>query len=130
MAPLRERARRAAPGVEHRLDGRAVERMQREQGAGAVALAPQRRRVDDEQVFEDHPQPGAPVMRAVRAVRRIFRPSRSARVGVAPGFGADGPVHPLDLVLARLDDEAQQIIGVGQRAQIGEGESAHSRGRA
>ena len=42
--------------------------------------------------------------------------------GAAPGLGRMLPVHALDLIFARLDDEAQQVVGVGERAEVEEGD--------
>ncbi len=96
--------------------------MQGQEIAGAVALAPERGGVDDEQIFEDHAQPGVPVVGAVGAFQKFFDAGDVGGVGVAAGFGANRPVHPLDLVFSRLDDEAQQVVGVGERAEVGEGD--------
>ncbi len=128
-AILYERPRRAAPGVQDRFYGRAVQRMQRDQGAGAVALAPQGRRVDDEQILENHPHPGGKIMGAVRAGQEFCDPRHLCGICGLARFRTDRPAQPLDLVLARLDHQPQQIIGLGQRAQIGEGERLIGAGR-
>ena len=54
-------------------------------------------------------------------MQKFFDPGDLRGVGARAGFWANAPVHPLDLVFAGLDDQPQQIVGVGQRAQIGEG---------
>ena len=114
-----KRLRRAAPVVDDALDRRAVERMQRDQFAAARALAPKRRRVDDEQVFEQHAQPDREAMLAIGPLEkpRELVYALSPRPACAAAR-AQRPRHALDLILARLDDEPQQIIGLGERAKI------------
>ena len=122
--------RRAAPVVDHPLDRRAVERMQRDERTIAGALAPKRRRVDDEQVFEQHAQPDREAMLAVGPLEkpRELVYARRARASHAAAR-AQAPRHALDLILARLDHEPQQIIGFGERAQDPRNRSAHRRAR-
>ena len=44
-----------------------------------------------------------------------------SRGRLAARLGPNRPVHPLDLIFSRLDDEAQQVVGVGERTEVGEG---------
>ena len=114
-----KRLRRAAPVVDDPLDRRAVERMQRDERTIARALAPKRRRVDDEQVFEQHAQPDREAMLSIGPLEkpRELVYARGARAGRAAAR-TQRPRHALDLILARLDDQPQQIIGLGERAKI------------
>src|SRR5690348_5385067 len=43
-----------------------------------------------------------------------------ARLAVRKLAAPDRPAQPLDLILARLDDGAQQVVAVGERAQLRE----------
>jgi len=86
------RLRRAAPIVDHPLDGGAVELLQREQRPLARALAIKRRRVDDEHVFKQRAQPGLPARHAVGFLEKILD-TRDARADVGIDRGALAPFH-------------------------------------
>ncbi len=116
--------------ADQRLDRRAVDDVERMKGAGARVARIDGRRVDDEQVLDEDAQPVAKGMLSVGP--------REQRQGDVDLFGAGGPVnaHALadgevlrrELVLARLDDGAQERQRIGERAQFSEADAAFRAG--
>src|ERR1700683_5156048 len=130
--------RRAAPIVDHALDGGAVDLLQRAELAVTGALAIERRRIDDEHVFEQRAQPRLPARNAIGPLEEALdRSDARANVGVDCDVAGSPPPSPqerevsrgrartdapalaLPLVLARMDDEAKKIVDVGKTAQFG-----------
>ena len=117
---------RAPVLADQRLDRRAVDHVERIERSGAVVARIDRRRVDDQQVLEQHAQPvaerAAPVGPGEERERRVDAGGGVRQVRARAL--AHGEVLRRDLVLARLDDGAQQRQRVGERAQFGEGDAA------
>src|SRR6185312_15426512 len=116
------RRRRAAPGIDQPLDRRAVEHFERPERAAARAPQIKRRRVDHQEVFQEHPKPSRPSMKLIRPREEARERGDARRVGgLHPKRWAlaDMPGQALDLILARLDDAAQQVVAVGKSAQLG-----------
>ncbi len=118
----RRRRPRAAPGlVEQELDRGAVDDIETDDLAAAVAAQLERRRIEHQNVFEQLAQPGRERPLAVRPAPEIGKRRRACRRvrGRNPCRARlDRPVELFDLVLAGLDRQARDVMGVGQRAQF------------
>ena len=96
------------------------------EGAAAAVARVDRRRVDDEQVLDQHAQPVGERMPAVRPgeqrQRRVDPVGGIRTIRMRPHAHGEGLRR--DLVLARLDDGAQERQRIGERAQFGKGNAA------
>src|SRR6185437_5262944 len=75
------RRRRAAPGIDQPLDRRAVEHFERPERAAARAPQIKRRRVDHQEVFQEHPKPSRPSMKLIRPREEARERGDARRVG-------------------------------------------------
>jgi hypothetical protein len=121
------RDRRAAARVQYAFDRRAVQRFKSVRLAAVGQATVQRGRVGDQHFFEQHAQPGVPVVLLVGELEKRLELVAACVPLDAILDRLDHPAHLRHLVLARLDDQAQHIAVVGQRAQLGE---RHRLGRA
>ena len=116
---------RAAVLADQRRDRRAVDHIETVERPAAREARIDRRGVDDEQVFQQHAQPGGEVVAAVRTGEERER-ARYPRGGVGRASGiarANGVAEPGDLILAGFDHGAQQRQCVSERAQLEEGDA-------
>ena len=119
----------AAILTDHALDGRAVHQVQGVQLAATGLARVDGGRVDHQHVFQQGTHPGVPIVVTVGLEQELVD-LVAAGVGLFLGVtGLDVPLHPADLILAGLDDEAHQIIGLGQHAQLGEAHRLQGAGR-
>ncbi len=109
--------RRAPPIVDDGLDRRAVDRQKRGQASGPVARLVKRRRIDDEQLFEQEPQPIGERMATVGPCEEGLDRGDARIIARLLAARADRPGEACDLVFARLDDEPQEIIAFGETPQ-------------
>ena len=111
--------------VQDPLDGGAVDQFEGEQAAAPGAPLVDRRGVQDEQILGEHANPGAEWVLQVGVGQEILD-LLDPRVGAVLLGGLHSPLldvpgELLNLILAGLDDQAQQVVAVGDGPQLGEG---------
>ena len=107
---------------DQRLDRCPVDHVERIEVSAAVVARIERRRVDDEEVLDQHAQPvaerAAPVGAGEESERLVDARRGLGQVRARPR--AHGEILRRDLVLAGLDHGAQERKRIGERAQLRE----------
>ena len=106
------------PGVDQRLHRRAVQRIEAEDFSTLGPVHVERGRVQDEEIFEHHAQPGIPLVVRAGLVEEI-----DALLVVLLRVGIfDRPLELGQLILARLDQESEQVVSIREATELEHGD--------